>query len=1062
MLLHSREKILKLYQPKYLPMKKVLSASKQGERIFRDAFDHSPIGIAILSIEGKWVIINRKVCQMVGYSSEELLQMTFQEIVHPDDLDAYNVLLKQLMTRQAETCQMEIRYLHKDGHVIWVFAVVSLVRNTDESPMHFILQINDISMRKRAEDALHESNRLLDATQHIGHIGGWEWDIDMQKMTWTDETYRIHGMNPSDFHAGSPEHILSSLACYDSGDRSAIEKAFQRCISEGISYDLEFPLTRMDGRRIHIRTKADAVWEGTRIRKVVGIIHDITELKQALAANEEIARRLELANQASNDVIWDWDAIEDAQQWNKSGVAVFGWSEIVDHPVKCQWWIDRIHPDDRHRVSDSFYAVVTNPNLDSWQDEYRFMKCGGAYAEVRDRGYIIRNAEGKALRMVGAMADITERRKTEMELKASEKKLKELSTLLHLLADNMPDMLWAKDLNKEYIFANKAICENLLIAADTMEPLGKTDMFFANRERNKHPENPEWHTFGEICRDSDAITLEAMKPMQFDEYGNVKGKFLYLDVHKAPLFDNNGKLLGVVGSGRDVTHARQTEAQLRKLSQALEQSPSGIIITDLEGTIEYVNAGFTQMTGYTLHEAKKIKPGFLLSALQSEKTEREIWERLLKGQVWKGEFQSKKKNGQLLWESDTISPIFDHSGTATHYLVIKEDVTVKKQATAQLIKSKENAEESDRLKTAFLQNMSHEIRTPMNAIMGFSSLLPSNFNNKSNLEKFSKIIDQCCSDLLEIINDILDISKIESGQSTLNIEECDIPELFDELAVFFRDYQQRLKKEDVKLIMRPADDALSHVRTDKTKLKQVLINLVGNAFKFTSHGSIECGVSIDQNKLMFSVADTGIGIPADKFDFIFDRFTQLSPPGARQPGGTGLGLPIVKGLVGLLGGKVWLESDLNLGTTFYFTTDYVQSDLPDNSRTQFAISQHENISNKKILIVEDDVYNAQYLNEVLKDYFSELFTVSNGQEAIQFAGSHHVDIILMDVRLPDISGYDAAQMILANNPRARIIAQTAYAANEEKQKAIAAGCVDYISKPTKQEQLLSMIRKHLK
>lgn len=419
-----------------------------------------------------------------------------------------------------------------------------------------------------------------------------------------------------------------------------------------------------------------------------------------------------------------------------------------------------------------------------------------------------------------------------------------------------------------------------------------------------------------------------------------------------------------------------------------------------------------------------------------------------------------KLNGKDIWLDDYKFYLKQPDGNPA-IGGVSFDITKLKETELDLIKAKEKAEESDRLKTAFIQNMSHEIRTPMNAIMGFSSLLSENFNNKEKLEKFSKIIDNRCTDLLDIINDILDISKIESGQSTLQIEECNINELCSDLLLFIRDYQYRTKKQHIELIMHPLnDESYTIVKTDKVKLKQILVNLLSNAFKFTDTGAIQCGYEIESNKLKFYVSDTGVGIPKEKFDFIFERFAQLNNPSSPNSGGTGLGLPIVKGLVGLLGGTVWLESECDKGTTFRFTIDYI----PCASQTiaSDVVRDMESISiNKTILIVEDDIFNSMYLSETLQMHVSKIFTVYNGTDAIEFVKNNAVDAILMDIRLPDITGYEATKEILKHNPAIIIIAQTAYAAQDEHQKAISNGCADYISKPTKKEQLLTILREHL-
>jgi signal transduction histidine kinase len=381
----------------------------------------------------------------------------------------------------------------------------------------------------------------------------------------------------------------------------------------------------------------------------------------------------------------------------------------------------------------------------------------------------------------------------------------------------------------------------------------------------------------------------------------------------------------------------------------------------------------------------------------------------------------------------------------------------------ELVKAKEHAEESDRLKTSFLQNMSHEIRTPMNAIMGFSDLLIEQYNNKPKIEQYSTIINQRCYDLLDIINDILDISKIESGQLTVNIEECDLTELFAELTSFFKAHQKRMGKQHIKFTLQALCESTGNViSTDKVKLKQIFINLISNAFKFTKNGQIEGGCKFDTNhKLLFYVSDTGIGIARNKQKAIFERFTQLNHTLSSNIGGTGLGLSIVKGLVGLLGGEIILESEPDKGSTFTFTIPFKTiHPLPQDHISKEEPEEYH-FFNKTILLVEDDIYNAQYIKEILNNTSSEIIHCLLGKEAVQIALSQKIDIILMDIRLPDIDGYEATRQIRQHKPHIKIIAQTAYASISEKQIALDAGYNDYISKPINKDLFLAMIGRNL-
>ncbi|WP_282015218.1 hybrid sensor histidine kinase/response regulator [Marinifilum flexuosum] len=391
------------------------------------------------------------------------------------------------------------------------------------------------------------------------------------------------------------------------------------------------------------------------------------------------------------------------------------------------------------------------------------------------------------------------------------------------------------------------------------------------------------------------------------------------------------------------------------------------------------------------------------------------------------------------------------------------DISHRKKLEMELLQAKERAEESDNLKTAFLQNMSHEIRTPMNAIKGFSELLVENHSDKVKLERFTKIIDQRCDDLLDIINDILDIAKIESGELTVNLEEFDLLDLFNELDSQFKNYQSQYDKQNIRFRMKYNDDLLGKlIITDKIKLKQIFVNLITNAFKFTDEGTIEFGYEqMVDDKLLFYVSDTGIGIPRDKQNVVFDRFMQLEYVVNRSIGGTGLGLSIVKGLVNLVGGEIFLESELDKGSKFSFTLpSKLMNSLPKSIK---VINKTESyiFKDKTILIVEDDFYNLEYIKEVLLDTGVNLIFAETGQKAVQIASSKFVDLVLMDIQLPDMDGYQASREIRQFKPKLKIIAQTAYASSDDQMKALNEGLVDYISKPIKRDLLLSMINEHI-
>jgi PAS domain S-box-containing protein len=522
----------------------------------------------------------------------------------------------------------------------------------------------------------------------------------------------------------------------------------------------------------------------------------------------------------------------------------------------------------------------------------------------------------------------------------------------------------------------------------------------------------------------------------------------------------------------------------------------GVITTDINGRVRQMNSVAENLTGWKESEAKNENLSKVFRIINEENrtiVESPVDKVLKEGMVvgLANHTLLISKDGREIPIADSGAPIKNSAGDITGVVMVFRDQTEDRQAELLLLEknkeieaqneeyiqineeyrilneelnlAKQKAEESDKLKTAFLQNMSHEIRTPMNAIMGFSELLADQYNNKAKLEKYSQIITQRCDDLLEIINGLLDIAKIESGQLPVHFEECNLKALFNELTLFFKEHQKKIEKNHIKLIVNNVDNNIPIFLTDKVKLKQIFINLIGNAFKFTDRGRIEVGCSYNGGpSIEFYVLDTGMGIPLEKQEVIFERFTQLSQADNNLYGGTGLGLPIVKGLINLLGGKISLNSVPKQGSTFYFSLPFKISRISDSQPNVMTGNQEEyDLPNRTILIVEDDIYNTEYLKEILCEFGFNIIHTYYGKDAIEISLSQSLDLVLMDIRLPDIDGYEATRKIKLQKPGLKIIAQTAYASDVDRNRAFEAGCSDYLSKPIKREKLIALVKKHM-
>jgi PAS domain S-box-containing protein len=500
--------------------------------------------------------------------------------------------------------------------------------------------------------------------------------------------------------------------------------------------------------------------------------------------------------------------------------------------------------------------------------------------------------------IIAAARDITERKEAEEKLLREKK-------LLYTLIDNLPATIYVKDAECKKIIANRADLD--LIGAKSEDVIGKTDLEVFDNETGQRG----------YADDKTVIDTGIAVLNREEDFYDANGVQRWLLTSKIPLTNENEEIIGLVGIGRDITEQKQAQEKILKLSKGIEQSSSTIVITDLNGNIEYVNPSFFETTGYTEAEAIGQNPRVLKSGLMAPEIYRELWETIQAGKVWRGELYNKKKDGSLYWEWATITAIKNDKGIITNYIAIKEDITERKKMQAELILALEKAEESDRLKSAFLANMSHEIRTPLNSIIGFSELLSDpDFNEDERAEFIKTIIDNGNS-LLLIISDIMDFSMLEAGQMKIRKEEISTKKLMAEL---LSDYSKKANQKGIELRL---DESVHNIdftfENDYYRIKQIFNNLISNALKFTHEGSIEIGYKVSGENIEFHVKDTGIGIAPEFHQAIFERFRQVDTAKTRKYGGNGLGLAISKNLAELLGGKIWLESEPDKYSDFHFT-----------------------------------------------------------------------------------------------------------------------------------------------
>jgi two-component system CheB/CheR fusion protein len=522
---------------------------------------------------------------------------------------------------------------------------------------------------------------------------------------------------------------------------------------------------------------------------------------------------------------------------------------------------------------------------------------------------------------------------------------------------------------------------------------------------------------------------------------------------------------GVVITLTEINKLKQAEADLLKMNQAIYQSPASIVLTDSEGLISYVNPKFEEMTGYSKNEAMRKPTNILKSGHHDEAYYNQLWKTVNRGDTWRGEFLNKKKNGQTFWEFASISPIKNKKSETTGFVKVGEDVSEVKQIQKELSDAKDKAEIANIYKNNFLANMSHEIRTPMNGIIGFSNLLKDRNLPEDEKNKYIDIIHSNSLQLLNLIDDIIDTSKIEAGEMKISMGECNIDQLINEVMVVFENELNHFdEKKNVNISYKPSENYKNLIiRTDSVRLKQILSNLLNNAIKYTIKGKIELGYYFTGNKIEFFVRDTGIGIPKAKLATIFNRFERLDSKLKSKIGGTGLGLSISQGLVKLLGGDIRVESKYNKGSVFYISLPLDIVHIPTVKKETKTKVINDSLYGKKILIVEDDPLIYEFIKAILAPYKINLTWACKGKEAIKkYFNNSKFDLVLMDLGLPDISGFEVTSQILAKDKDAIVVAQTAYVMQEDLDKCKEFGFKGHIAKPILPDLLFNTMSRLLK
>ena len=1059
----------------YVTIRKSQIGSSDSEERFLLLSDMSVEGILLIN-KGIIVDVNNAFCELFGYNRKEVIGKSFFSTFLKKESAQYGNDDSLMQNDES----LETQAYRKNGKEIWIQIIGKPYKY--QYKKYNVLAIRDITKQKITETRLRSKElylrSIIENEPECILLLGLSGDLIYinpagLKMIEVDDLESIIGECIYPF-------ILEE-------DRDYFINMVQN-VFKGEHGNLQFQIQGAKGTKFWLETNAVPILDAVgNIESFLGITRNITESKKAEHALMASERKYRLLFEnmttgfALHDIIYNDDGVPIDYRYLEANPAFekltgINVSDIVGKSVKQimpsieSYWIDTFAKVAITGQSISYdnYVVDIGKYFDTWV----FSPQKGQFAVVFN--------------------DITDRKKAEKALIDSEKNLS-------VFFDSTPLILMLVNADFRILKANQTALN--IIEMFEQKVIGLQPGFILNCiNYNNASKGCVCHTECSNCTlyNSFKHTLETREGLHKVEAKLVMGKVdnvFERDILITTEYINANDASSVLIFIDDVTERAQLQTILKEKSDILLKAQQLALIGEF---VYDINKKIFKLSP-NLRKVLSIDKDFIaIDELINLVVDEDVSDfrasldnAILHNEKFISQFRKYKHDGDVqylycLGEVEyinnepkrifgVINDISDQKQAEVklrminyELLATEEELRVTndelKENLTELEEAKQKAEESDRLKTSFLANMSHEIRTPMNAIMGFADLLDLEDAPYERRKKFTRTIRERTKDLLNIINDLLDISRIESN--TLRIVETsgNINNVLIDITEFFKIKNEEIFAKPINFVLNnELRDDSNKIIADFERIKQVLINLIENAFKFTTSGTITLGCRLnDSSTLIFSVEDTGIGIPKEKIGLIFERFRQVDESHlTREYGGAGLGLSICKGIVELINGSIWVESEVGKGSKFYFTIPFKQ-DLNLNKPLKSVEGFKHRFKGKTVLIVEDTIANMEYLYEVLTPTGVNLRSAETGSKALELFNKHpEIDLVLMDIRLPDSNGFDLTKKMLIKRPNLKIIAQTAYASSDDMQKCIEIGCVDFIAKPINRNTLFEMLESHL-